>query len=102
MHRGGGVAVAARVLGVSTTFRRSVEKLGIAQGSPVYRVVSATMRALASAELPAAGDYETAFPPGRAFVRRVGGKNVWILYRFDEDHVFVMTARDQPPIPADE
>jgi hypothetical protein len=94
--------VAARILRVSTTFRRSVDRLGIAAGSPVYRAVSATMRALASSGLPGVGDFETAFAPAKAFVRRVTGQNVWLLYRFDDDHVFVMTARSQPPVPLDE
>jgi hypothetical protein len=94
--------VAGRVLGVSTTFRRSVERLGIRAGSAAYRAVSATMRSLASGDLPGAGDYETSFSPGRAHVRRAGGQNVWILYRFDDDHVFIMTARGEPPIPVDE
>lgn len=94
--------MAARILRVSTTFRRSVEKLGVPAGSPAYRAVSATMRALASAALPGAGDFEIRFSPGRAFVRRVVGQNLWILYRFDDDQVFIMTARGQPPVPADE
>jgi hypothetical protein len=93
------VAVAARVLRLSTTFRRSVERLGITAGSPAHRVLSSTLTSLASAELPSETDHETAFRPGRAFVRRVQRLNLWILYRFDDDHVFVMTARDQPPEP---
>ncbi len=60
------------------------------------------MRALASADLPGPGDFETSFAPGRAFVRRVVGHNLWILYPFDVDHVFVMTVRGQPPVPLDE
>jgi hypothetical protein len=79
-----------------------VEKLGVLAGSPAYRAVSATIRALTVAELPGAGDYETAFSPGRALVRRVVGQNLWILYRFDDEHVSVMTARAEPPVPADE
>jgi hypothetical protein len=96
------MAVAERILRVSTTFRRSVERLGIRAGSPAYRAVSATIRALASTDVPGAGDYETSFSPGRAHVRRVPGQNLWILYRFDDRHVFVMTARSHPPIPLDE
>jgi hypothetical protein len=50
-----------------------------------FRAVFATVAALANAdELPGAGDEETKFGPGRAFVRRVSGRNVWILYRFDD------------------
>jgi hypothetical protein len=64
--------------------------------------VFATVAALADAkELPAVGDDETKFGPGRAFVRRVSGRNVWILYRFDDDHLFALTARGEPPVPAD-
>ena len=91
-----------RILRVSTTFRRSVESLGIEAGSPAYRAVSATIRGLAAASVPGVGDYETTFSPGKAFVRRVPGRNVWILYRFDDDHVFIMTARGEPPVPVDE
>ncbi len=102
MRRGGGVAVAGRVLRVSTTFRRSVTRLGFRAGSPGYRAVSGALRALTSSDLPGGGDYETPFAPGTAHVRRVPGHNVWILYRFNDDHVFLMTARSQPPVPLDE
>jgi len=57
------------------------------------------MRLLAAGDLPGAGDFETSFSPGRAHVRRVAGLNLWLLYRFDDQYVFVMTARDQPPVP---
>jgi hypothetical protein len=87
---------------LSTTFRRSVERLGVTAGSPASRAVTATIRALESGELPGSADFETAFPPRRAFVRRVRARNLWILYRFDDEHVFVMTVRDQPPVPADD
>ena len=60
----------------------------------------ATVAALANAdELPGPGDDETTFGVGRAFVRRVGGRNVWILYRFDDERMYAMTARGEPPIP---
>lgn len=101
MHRGGGMAVADRILRVSTTFRRSVERLGIKAGSPAYRAVSAAMRALATGTLPGAGDFGTAFAPAHAHVRRVSGANVWLLYRFDDAHVFLLTARGEPPVPSD-
>jgi hypothetical protein len=53
-------------------------------------------------DLPAAGDHETVFAPGRAYVRRVVVHNVWLFYRFDDNHVFVMTARREPPVPVDD
>jgi hypothetical protein len=95
--------VARRVAQLSTTFRRSVINLGLQPGSPGFRAVFATVGALADAdELPSPTDDETRFGPGRAFVRRVGGRNVWILYRFDDNHVFAMTTRGQPPTPIDD
>jgi hypothetical protein len=93
--------VADRILRVSTTFRRSVERLGIKAATPAYRAVSAAMRSLASSSLPGPGDFETAFAPTRAYVRRVTGLNVWLLYRYDEQHVFLMTARGMPPVPSE-
>jgi hypothetical protein len=84
---------------VSTTFRRSLEKLGVKAPSPRYKAVSATMRVLASTDLPGNGDFETEFAPARAYVRRVSNQNLWLLYRFDDEHVFLMTIRDQPPTP---
>jgi hypothetical protein len=55
---------------------------------------------LASAEvLPDHADFETAFRPGRAFVRRVPKQNLWIWYRFDADHVSLISITDQPPVP---
>jgi hypothetical protein len=72
----------------------------LAPGTPGFRAVFAAVAALAAAdELPGPGDDETTFGPGRAFVRRVSARNVWILYRFDDDHVFVMTTRGAPPVP---
>ncbi|HEX4341377.1 MAG TPA: hypothetical protein VH062_35960 [Polyangiaceae bacterium] len=94
--------MARRVARLSTTFRRSVIELGLQPRSPGFRAAFATVAALADAdELPGAGDDETKFGPGREFVRRVAGRNVWILYRFDADHLFAMTARGTPPVPVD-
>ena len=94
--------MARRVAHLSTTFRRSVIELGLRPGSPGFRAVFGAVATLADAdELPGPGDDETAFAPGRAFVHRVGGRNVWILYRFDDAHVYALTARGVPPVPID-
>jgi hypothetical protein len=71
-------------------------------GTKEYRAVFAAIGAMEAGTLPGAADLETAFSPGRAFVRRVLGQNIWILYRFDGQHLFVLTARNQPPVPVDE
>jgi hypothetical protein len=63
VHRGGRVAVAGRVLRVSTTFRRSVTTHGVRTGSPAHRAVAATLRTLASGELPSGGDLRHTFRP---------------------------------------
>lgn len=95
--------MARRVAHLSTTFRRSVVELGLVPGSPGFRAVFATVAALADAnELPGPGDGETTFAPGRAFVRRVGGRNIWLFYRFDDTHLFALTTRGVPPIPVDD
>ncbi len=76
--------------------------MGVAAGSPAFRAVSAALRALATSDLPGPGDYETSFSPGSAYVRRVAGQNIWLLYRFDDVHVFLLTARREPPVPSDQ
>jgi len=93
--------VARRVPRLSTTFRRRLDGIGVRAGTLAYRAVFATIRALETGTLPGAADDETEFSPGRAFVRRVPGNNLWVLYRFDDDHVFIMTARNEPPVPVD-
>ncbi len=63
----------------------------------------AAIGGLAKADrLPGVAHGETRFAPTRAFVRRVTGQNVWILYRFDGEHLYVMTARGEPPVPVDD
>jgi hypothetical protein len=93
---------AGRIPRLSTTLRRTLDAIGVRPGTALHRVVNATIRSLKNDTLPGAGDYTTAFAPGHAYVRRVSGQNIWLLYRFDEEHVTVMTARNQPPIPFDE
>jgi hypothetical protein len=58
MHRGGQVAVAGRILKITSTFRRSVRGLGVSAGSAAYRSVSAATRALAAGDLPGDGDFD--------------------------------------------
>jgi hypothetical protein len=77
--------------------------LGIRSATPRSQAVFAAIRSLADAdELPGPMDARAKFAPGYAHVRRVAGQNLWIWYRFDEEHVDMVTLQDQPPIPADE
>jgi hypothetical protein len=60
------------------------------------------VRALGAAEvLPEQVDFEAVFHPGRAFVRRVPKHNLWIWFRFDADHVTLVSITDEPPVPAE-
>ena len=59
-----------------------MRRLGLTPGSPAQRSLLATVRAIADATaLPGPGDFETAFAPGRAHVRRASSQNLWALYR---------------------
>jgi hypothetical protein len=63
----------------------------------------ATVVALSTSEkLPGASDVRSRFAPGYAHVRRVVGFNFWIWYRFDDDHVDVLTLKNEPPVPEDD
>ena len=77
-------------------------RLGLTAGSPELRQVLATVGTLgSSAVLPGPTDFETKFGPGRAHVRRVPGRNLWVLYRFDATYLDVLALRDDPPVPVD-
>jgi hypothetical protein len=65
--------------------------------------VARAIRSLTDAtELPGASDFEaTERPVGRAWVRRVSGRNLWLWYRFTEDEVLLITVTTEPPVPAE-
>jgi hypothetical protein len=95
--------MARRIGNLSFAFRRALAKLGYGPGSPQRVAVGATVSALMTAdELPGAGDSRTTFAPGVAHVRRVSGRNLWILYRFDDARVDVLMIRETPPVPHDD
>jgi hypothetical protein len=66
--------------------------------------VARTVNALSAAdELPGHSDFEAVEKPvGRAWVRRVGGRNIWLWYRFSDTEVMLLTLTTEPPIPVDE
>ena len=41
-------------------------------------------------------------PVRRAWVRRVGGRNMWLWYRFTDDEVVLVTVTTDPPVPLDD
>ena len=95
--------MAGRLLSLSTTFGRSLRKLGVVSGSSRQRTVMLEARAIAErGDLPGPSDYETRYGAGSAHVRRVPRENVWILYRFDAERVYVMQVEGTPPVPLDD
>jgi hypothetical protein len=57
----------------------------------------------AADELPGPSDFEaTEKPVGRAWVRRVGGRNIWLWYRFSDGEVMLLTLTTEPPVPLDD
>ena len=93
----------ARRVRVSTWYARTAAEV-LRHSSPRATAVGRTTRALAAAdELPGATDYEAkGHPVGRAWVRRVGGRNLWLWYRFNENEVILVTVTTDPPVPFDE
>jgi hypothetical protein len=74
--------------------------LGIGSGTPRSLAVFAAIRTLTDADdLPGPIDVHARFAPGYAYVRRVPGQNLWIWYRFDDEHVDAITLKDEPPVP---
>ena len=56
---------------------------------------------LAAGELPGPSDFETRFSTRQAHVTLVRGENIWILYRFDDERLYMVTACGEPPVPVD-
>lgn len=93
----------ARVIRLTDRFRRRLEALRVAPGSPTSAAIGATIGALAEAEvLPGMLDTAASLPPtGRALVRRVGGRNLWIWYRLEGGELKLVTLTRSPPVPLD-
>jgi hypothetical protein len=92
----------ARRVRVSTWYARAAGTL-LKRGTPRANAVGRTIRALAAAgDLPGASDYEArTHPVGRAWVRRVGSRNLWLWYRFNEEEVTLITVTTEPPVLSD-
>ena len=70
------------------------------RGTPAAAAVGATLAALSEAEvLPGLLDSWAAIPPtGKALVRRVAGRNVWIYYRVEGAEVWLLNVSTNPPV----
>lgn len=95
--------MAGRLLTLTPGFARARSRLGIQTGSERARVLAACLNSLASVErLPGVADFEAEFKPGTAHVRRAGGANLWVWFRFAEDSVTILSVTNTPPIPLSE
>lgn len=93
----------ARRARITTWYARQFGHL-IKFGSERSLAVGRTVGALTvAAELPGSTDFEAVEKPvGRAWVRRVGGRNIWLWYRFNDSEVMLLTLTTEPPIPLDD
>jgi hypothetical protein len=93
----------ARRARVTTWYARQAGRL-INPGTERALAVAGTVRTLVAAEeLPGASDFEaTLRPVGRAWVRRVKGRNLWLWYRFDDAEVMLIAVTTEPPVPLDD
>jgi hypothetical protein len=77
-----------------------LDKAGSARALSVARTINALT---ASDELPGASDFQaTQKPVGRSWVRRVGGRNSWLWYRFNDAEVMLLALTTEPPVPVDD
>lgn len=91
----------ARVVRLSGTFRRRLDAIGVLPGSPERAAVGATLAVLAeAATLPGLLDTAALIPPTtQAYVRRVGGRNLWVWYRATDDELVAVTITRSAPVP---
>lgn len=93
----------ARRTRVTTWYARQFGRV-IKTGSERSLAVARTVRALEAAEeLPSLSDFEATLKPvGRAWVRRVGGRNIWLWFRFNQDEVMLVALTTEPPVPLED
>lgn len=92
-----------RRIRVSTCTRVSPEILDDRVPRVRGRWVERSARSLPSTTFPGPSDYQAnAHPTGRAWVRSIGGRNMWLWYRFNDDEVILVKVTTDPPLPLDE
>jgi hypothetical protein len=93
----------ARRVRVTSWYARTAARV-LRGGSSRSEAVGRTVHALAGAStLPGAADYEARGERvGRSWVRRVGGRNLWLWFRFSDEELMLLTVSTEPPVPIDD
>jgi hypothetical protein len=89
--------VARVVKALGGAFRASIDWLRL--GGEARRAIYRTVNALASESLPGE-DFEALMPfgGGVAWVRKVPGRRLWLLYRFDAATLAPLAVVDRAPV----
>lgn len=81
----------------------SLDRFGVTGDRSAGTAVGRVIAALAKEALPGAADIATnvtVLPnPGPAWARRVGGRSLWVYYRFDDSGVEILGVNVHPPKP---
>ena len=85
---------------MTTWYAREVGR-SLRPHSPRALALGRTIRALADAvDLPGPMDFEASVrPSGRAWVRRVAERNLWVWYRVTAEELILVTVTTDPPVP---
>ncbi len=78
-----------------------MQAIGVKPGTEEGRAIAAGLRMLSqTSELPGIEDTAIAIPPVlRAWSRRLGTRNLWLLYRFDSETITAFAVTASPPVP---
>ena len=80
-----------------------MDRFGVTADAGDRAAVGRLIADLAAERLPGAGDVLTQVivlpDPGPAWARRVGGRQLWLFYRFDDSSVTVLGVNVHPPLP---
>jgi hypothetical protein len=92
----------ARRIRLTTWYSRTASQ-AIRHGSDRGMAVGRAILSLAQADdLPGHADYEASTKRiGKAWVRRIGGRNLWLWYRFSAEEVIIAAVTTEPPIPVE-
>jgi hypothetical protein len=95
-----------RVLQIIASYALSQHRLRPPLTTSEHRAVRRTLRQLETDEaLPGPVDYEALLSPpavGVAWARQVEDYRLWILYRFDDQHVSLREIAERAPVRVDD